>query len=257
MSNAIAEGAYIPLPDNEVRRLIEASQHGDYAAREKLVEVNTRLVGSIVRRYLISGKEQDDLFQAGCIGLLKAIERFDFSYGVCFSTYAVPLIMGEIRRMLRDDNIISISRLTKERAQLLDRKRRELYQEWGRDPELWQLAEACNITEEQALAALEAVRPPLSINEARLPERDGNLSLEDMLPDKTPDFDAKLIDHLALQRCMEDLPPRLAQVIQARYFAEVTQAQLARQMGVSQVQISRLEKQALTALREKMISKTG
>ncbi len=250
MNTATAWTANELLPEEETKRLLAAAQDGDFRAREQLVQANTRLVASIARRFIISGRDLDDLFQAGCIGLLKAIDRFDFSYQVCFSTYAVPLIMGEIRRMLRDDSTVAISRILKERAQKLESKRRELYQQWGAEPELWQLAEACDMTDEQALEALEAVRPPLSISETRRPEHGGSLSLADTLADLQADFDESLTNSLTIQKCIDELPPRLATVVRGRYFKGMTQSELAKKMGISQVQVSRLEKQALSKMKE-------
>ena len=154
------------ISEEETRRLLEMAQKGDFRAREQLAAAHQRLIGSIVRRFLISGREREDLYQVGCIGLLKAIDRFDPAHGVCFSTYAVPLIMGEIRRFLRDDSALSVSRGLKELYLLMERKRRELTAEWGEEPELWQLAEACGSTPEQIIAAREAARN-LAVQEAR------------------------------------------------------------------------------------------
>ena len=248
-----AEGGYIP-DEEETRRLLRAAQAGDYRAREALASGHQRLIGSIVRRFLISGRERDDLYQVGCIGLLKAIDRFDLDYGVCFSTYAVPLIMGEIRRFLRDDSPLSVSRGLKERAQLLQRKRRELAACWGREPELWQLAEACNCTPAQALAALEAARPPLSINETRREGKAGELSLDlsqQLAAAPAPGLEA-LEEGLDLRQSIAALPQRLRLVVEQRYFHERTQSEVARMLGVSQVQVSRLERQALEELRRRL-----
>lgn len=253
MSGAAQGGGFVPLPEEETRLLIAAAQHGDFAAKERLAAANARLVRSIARRFAISGRDPDDLYQVGCIGLLKAIDKFDFHYDVCFSTYAVPLIMGEIRRFLRDDGPLTVSRSLKERALLLERKRRELRRLWGAEPELWQLAEACELSEEQALAALEAMRPPLSIQEMRYRSDDASVSVGELLPDARAEFDARLVDSIDLRRYIDALPPRLALVIRGRYFEECTQTELAARLGVSQVQVSRLEKQALAMIREEML----
>lgn len=243
---------FTPLPEERLRELIQAAQAGDFFSKEQLVKANTRLVHSIVRRFLLSGREADDLYQIGCIGLLKAIDKFDFNYDVCFSTYAVPLIMGEIRRYLRDDSPLTVSRSLKEKAQKLERKRRELCQLWGVEPELWQLAEACSMTEEEALVSLEAMRPPLSISAMRC-HRDGeSLGLDAELPREEDNFGEHLADKLSLQQYINQLPPRLAEIVYARYFEECTQNELSRRLGISQVQVSRLEKQALELMRRKM-----
>ena len=243
---------YVPLGEEETRLLIASAQKGDFTAKERLSKANTRLVRSIARRFSASGRDPEDLFQVGCIGLLKAIARFDFSYDVCFSTYAVPLIMGEIRRYLRDDRPLSVSRSLQEWAVLLGKKRRELQHEWGEEPELWQLAEACSLTEEQALAAIEAARPPLSISEARCRNDQELKKLEDVIADRKDSFDESFWQRLDLEACMESLSPRLREIVRGRYFLDMTQAELAARLGVSQVQISRLEKQALAAMRNRM-----
>ncbi len=253
MSSAQQSPGFVPLPEKETRLLIAAAQEGDFAAKEKLVAVNTRLVRSIARRFAASGRDTEDLFQIGCIGLLKAIDKFDFSYDVHFSTYAVPLIMGEIRRFLRDDGPMTVSRNLKEKALRLEQKRRELHHIWGAEPELWQLAEACSITEEEALAALEAMRPPLSIQEIRYYGDHSSVSLGDILPDDEAVFDTRLVESMDLQQYIDALPARLASIVRGRYFEERTQAEMAKRLGVSQVQISRLEKQALAMIRDRML----
>ncbi|MBR5429117.1 MAG: sigma-70 family RNA polymerase sigma factor [Firmicutes bacterium] len=236
------------LSEEETRRLLRRARQGDRAARERLTLAHQGLIGSIVRRFLISGRERDDLYQVGCIGLLKAIDRFDPGYGVCFSTYAVPLIMGEIRRYLRDDAALSVSRGLKELYALLERKRRELTAAWGSEPELWQLAEACHSLPEQLVAAQEAARPPLSINGTAdgSPAEAALSRLPAPEPAGGPD---RIEDRLDLRSGLEALPPRLQFVIEQRYFRERTQREIAARLGVSQVQVSRLEQKALRELR--------
>lgn len=243
---------FVPLGEELTRTLIAAAQQGDFNAKERLSEANLRLVRSIARRFYLYGRDAEDLVQVGCIGLLKAIERFDFSYDVCFSTYAVPLIMGEIRRFLRDDRPVSVSRSLQETAIKLEQKRNALQHQWGAEPELWQLAEACGISEEQALAAIEAVRPPLSIHESYANADRESKKLEDSLPSAKDAFGDGFYEQLDLEVSLRALPARLQEIIRCRYFSDMTQVELARQMGVSQVQISRLEKQALAALRSQL-----
>lgn len=245
-------GPFVPLPEEEARRLLAAAHRGDYQAREQLCAANMRLVRSIARRFAYSGHDPEDLFQVGCIGLLKAIDKFDESYPVCFSTYAVPLIMGEIRRALRDDTPIKISRQLKERAALVEKQRRELYQREGKEPLLRTLAEATGLSQEQVVTALEAVQPPLSIQEPRYGPSGDAISLEETLPDQELDIGDQLVDKLTLLALVEELPERLAYVLRCRYFADRTQADLAREMGISQVQVSRLEKKALSLIRERL-----
>lgn len=244
--------AFVPLPEAEVRRLLALTRQGDYQARERLCSANMRLVRSIARRFTYAGHDPEDLFQVGCIGLLKAIDKFDERYQVCFSTYAVPLIMGEIRRHLRDDTPLKISRQLKERAALVERQRRLLYQQEGQEPLLRNLAEATGLSQEQVVAALEATQPPLSLQEPRYGPSGDAISLEDTLPDQSLDIGDLLVDKLTLLALVEELPERLAYVLRCRYFADRTQADLAQEMGVSQVQISRLEKKALSLIRERL-----
>ena len=235
------------ISEEETRGLLERAKRGDFRAREQLAAAHQRLIGSIVRRFLISGREREDLYQVGCIGLLKAIDRFDQDHGVCFSTYAVPLIMGEIRRYLRDDSALSVSRSLKELYLLQERKRRELIAEWGTEPELWQLAEACGSTPEQIMAAREAARPPLSINEAA-PGGD-TPAIGRLLSAELPGGPDQIEDSLDLRRGLTALPERLRFIIEQRYFRERTQREVAGALGVSQVQVSRLERRALNELR--------
>lgn len=240
------------LPEADTARLIKLAQAGDSAAKEKLVEANLRLIYSIAGRFVYMGRELEDLFQVGAIGLLKAIEKFDFSYGVCFSTYAVPLIMGEIRRYLRDDAPLSVSRSLRERALAVQRKREELCRLLGREPQLLQLAESLNLTTEQVLTALDVNKPVLSLSEP-VYQRDGDeVALGATLAADDGEGGEGLINGIAVRQLLEALPPRLSYILRCRYFEDKTQAQIAAQLGISQVQVSRLEKQALTTLRERL-----
>ena len=241
------------LPRQELNaRLIYLAQQGDVAAKEMLMENNLRLIYSIAGRFTYLGRELEDLFQVGAIGLLKAIEKFDFSYGVCFSTYAVPSIMGEIRRYLRDDAPLSVSRSLRERARLVQKKREELTGLLGREPQLAQLAESLNLQTDQVLIALEVNKPILSLQEP-LHQSDGNTAtLGDKLPAEEIGAGDKLVECISLRQMLEDLPPRLQYILRCRYFEDKTQVEIAQHLGVSQVQISRLEKQALALLRERL-----
>lgn len=237
------------LTEEETQSLLRAARAGDFSARERLCAGHLPLVGSIVRRFLATGRERDDLFQVGCLGLLKAIDRFDPSYEVCFSTYAVPLIMGEIRRFLRDDAPLKVSRQLKERALQIDRCRSRLYQETGREPELGQIAAACSLRREEVLAALDAVRSPMSLQEPRFNQNGDRQEFGETLPSQIEIGEA-VLDRLTLVRLLESLPDRLSYILRCRYFAERTQTELALELGVSQVQVSRLEKKALKLLRQ-------
>lgn len=237
------------ISEEETRRLLLSSQAGDFQARERLCAAHLGLVGSIVGRFSLCGKEQDDLFQVGCLGLLKAIARFDPSYPVCFSTYAVPVILGEVRCYLREDGPLKVSRQLKERAQRLRRCQQEVYQQTGKEPGIGQMAALCQISREEAVAALEAVRPPVSLQAPRGGAAGEGMELGEALRSELEIGD-ELLDRLTVLRGLESLPERLAHILRSRYFAERTQKDLAEELGVSQVQISRLERKALAMLKE-------
>ena len=249
-----SEHAYQPMAEDEVYCLIKAAQNGDFSAKEQLDTNNLALVHSIVRRFTELGHDREDLFQVGCIGLLKAIDKFDFSYGVCFSTYAVPLIMGEIKRYLRDDRPIGISRTLKEQALMIERRRRELRQQLGQEPDLQTLVKECHISSEQVLAATEAMRPIISITDLLANNNGDSDRKEDTLQALSVDDNEQMVERLNMAKMLEELPDRLAYIIRGRYFEEKTQAVLAKELSISQVQISRLEKKALAIIKEKMTS---
>lgn len=244
--------AYQPMSEDEIRNLIDLAQSGDFIAKEKLAENNFALVSSIVRRFTELGHDKEDLFQVGCIGLLKAIDKFDFNYEVCFSTYAVPLILGEIRRYLRDDRPIGISRGLKERAMFVERKRRELRQKLGQEPELKILADDCQLPLEQVLAATEAMRPLVSISDLLLGCEGEHDRSEDTLSALSVDDNEQMVERLNMAKMLEELPERLAYILRGRYFEEKTQAALAKELSLSQVQISRLEKKALSMIKKNL-----
>lgn len=171
------------LSDEEVRALIARSQAGDTEARNRLVEANVRLVWSVVQRFLGRGYEADDLFQIGCIGLLKAVDKFDLSYEVKFSTYAVPMIIGEIQRFLRDDGSVKVSRSLKEASQRIRRKKDDLTKALGRTPTVGELAEALGMTPEEVVFAQEAGRTPASIHETVYENEGDPITLMDQLAD--------------------------------------------------------------------------
>lgn len=243
----------IRLSEADTQILLKAARSGDFTARERLCAAHLPLVGSIVRRFYSCGREKEDLFQVGCLGLLKAIERFDPTYQVCFSTYAVPLILGEIRRYLRDDAPLKVSRQLKERALLIDRCRSALYQESGQEPDLDQVAAAAQLSREEVVAALDAVRPPLSLQDPHCNANGDRMELGDAIRSHI-EIGEDVLDRLTVIKLLEALPERLAYILRCRYFAERTQNELAVELGVSQVQISRLEKKALSLLKEKIVA---
>ena len=224
--------------------LLRAAQEGDRDACEQAVLENNGLIWSIVRRYYGRGVEPDDLYQLGCLGFLKAVQGFDFSYGTCFSTYAVPKIAGEIRRFLRDDGSVKVGRAIREQAQTLYSKREQLRHDLGREPALSELAEATGLSVEEIAQVELATDSPESLQR----ETADGLTLEGMLGTDAPE--EGLVERIALREAIDQLPEKERMAILLRYFKGLTQEQTARVLGVSQVQISRLERRGLARLRE-------
>ena len=225
--------------------LLEAARQGDNRACEQVLEENNGLIWSVVRRYYGRGVEPDDLYQLGCLGFLKAVRGFDPAYGTQFSTYAVPKIAGEIRRFLRDDGAVKVSRGLKEQSVSVRAARARLCSELGREPALSELAEATGLTPEEIAAAETASEPVISL---QAETGEGGLTLEGMLA--SGGMEDGLVERLALRSALEDLPERERQVLLLRYYRGMTQAQTAKVLGVSQVQISRLERRAVDRLRQ-------
>ena len=224
--------------------LLRAAQEGDREACEQAVLENNGLIWSIVRRYYGRGVEPDDLYQLGCLGFLKAVQGFDFSYGTCFSTYAVPKIAGEIRRFLRDDGAVKVGRSIREQAQTLYNIRERLRYELGREPVLSELADAAGLSAEEIAQIELATEVPESLQR----ETEDGLTLEGMLGTDAPE--ERLVEQIALREAIDHLPEKEKKTILLRYFKGLTQEQTARILGVSQVQISRLERRGLARLRE-------
>lgn len=224
--------------------LIAHAQAGDRDAAEQLVVENAGLIWSIARRYFGRGTDPDDLYQLGCVGFLKAVAGFDTAYGTQFSTYAVPKIAGEIRRFLRDDGSVKVSRSIKERAAAIKQTRERMTGELGREPSVSELSQALELSPEEIASAETATSAAESIQRESGEE---GFSLEDVLC--TSGMEERILEHLALRDAMAQLSPRERLVIDLRYFRGLTQEKTARVVGVSQVQISRIEKKALAALR--------
>mgnify|MGYP000818502269 CR=1 FL=1 len=233
------------LKNDEMVELLRRSQAGDQAARERLIEGNLRLVLSVIQRFLGRGENPDDLFQVGCVGLLKAIANFDVNLNVRFSTYGVPMIAGEIRRFLRDDGTIKVSRSLKERAALIRTARQRLTGTLGREPTLAELSEATALQPEDIAVAETATCATESLQ--RRSGEDG-FALEDVLTEG--EMEEKILERIALREAIAQLTDREQMVIRLRYFHGLTQDKTAKILGVSQVQISRIEKKALAALRQ-------
>ena len=224
--------------------LIEQAQKGDRTASERLITENTGLIWSIARRYFGRGVEPDDLFQLGCVGFLKAVEGFDTAYGTQFSTYAVPKIAGEIRRFLRDDGAIKVSRSIKERAAAIKKARERLTGELGREPTVSELSQALDLSAEEIASAETATSAAESIQRQTGEE---GFSLEDVLC--TDGMEEKLLERMTLQEALKHLGEKERMVIQLRYYHSLTQQRVSEIIGVSQVQVSRIEKKALQQLR--------
>jgi RNA polymerase sporulation-specific sigma factor len=239
----------IYLDDAEVKRLIALSQSGDADARDKLVQANIRLVWSVVQRFLNRGYEPEDLFQIGCIGLLKSVDKFDLSYDVKFSTYAVPMIIGEIQRFLRDDGTVKVSRSLKELANKVRKTKDELSKGLGRQPTVGEIADRLGISPEEVVFAQEASKPPASIHETVF-ENDGDpITLMDQIADESGE---RWFDRLALSEAIETLSEREKLIVYLRYFRDQTQSEVASRLGISQVQVSRLEKKILQTIKDQI-----
>lgn len=237
------------LEDAEVKRLIALAQSGDNIARDTLVNCNIRLVWSVVQRFLNRGYEAEDLFQIGCIGLLKSVDKFDLSYDVKFSTYAVPMIIGEIQRFLRDDGTIKVSRSLKELANKVRKVKDELAKEYGRLPTITEIAEELGISAEEVVFAQEANKPPASIHETVF-ENDGDpITLMDQIKDEQQE---KWFENLALSEAIGTLSERERLIVYLRYYRDQTQSEVASRLGISQVQVSRLEKKILSFIKSQI-----
>ena len=225
--------------------LIARSQSGDREASEALVEENSGLIWSVAKRFTGRGTELDDLYQLGCLGFLKAVEGFDLQYGTQFSTYAVPKIAGEIRRFLRDDGAVKVSRGLKEQAAAIKSVRSRLTGILGREPTIAEISRQTGFTPEEIAMAETATAATESIQRETGEE---GFSLEDVLTDT--ESEERMVEKIALRQAISHLPEREERVIQLRYFHSLTQERVAKVLGVSQVQVSRIEKKALAQLRE-------
>ena len=230
----------------ETLDLLLQARQGDQAAAERVLEANSGLIWAVVRRYYGKGVEPDDLYQLGCLGFLKAVRGFDADYGTQFSTYAVPKIAGEIRRYLRDNGAVKVGRSIREQSFSIYTARERLQAQLGREPVLSELSEATGLTPEEIAAAELAATPPDSLQQ----ENADGLTLESTLASPlTEDF---LVERIALRAAIDALPDQERKTILLRFFKGLTQQQCARILGVSQVQISRLEKRAVERLRQNM-----
>ena len=230
---------------SRIEDLIARSQAGDTEAKESLITENAGLIWSVARRFIGRGAEADDLYQLGCLGFLKAVEGFDLEFGTQFSTYAVPKISGEIRRFLRDDGAVKVSRGVKERAAAIKSARSHLISALGREPTIQEISRQTGFSPEDIAVAESATASVESIQQAT---GDEGFTLENVLTDT--DSEETILERIALRQAIEMLPEREAMVIRLRFFHSLTQERISKVLDVSQVQVSRIEKKALSRLRE-------
>lgn len=227
---------------------IKRAKDGDKQAEEYIIQHNTGLVWSIVKKFSNRGYEADDLFQTGCVGLLKAVRKFDTSFDVQFSTYAVPMILGEIKRFIRDDGIIKVSRSLKQLSAKAYAVREQLNKTTGREPTLAEIAGQLEVSTEEVVMALDACSPPKSIHESVGDE--GHEFMEKI--DSGDSLEEAVIDRISISDALRSFKPRERQIIVLRYFTQKTQSQVAQILGISQVQVSRIEKKVLLEMRDKI-----
>lgn len=237
------------LKNTEMRKLFHAVQAGDYSARQKLINGNLRLVLSVIQRFNNRGECVDDLFQVGCIGLMKAIDNFDLAQNVKFSTYAVPMIIGEIRRYLRDNNPIRVSRSLRDVAYKALQVRDELVNKNSREPSLSEIAEKLQVKREDVVFALDAIQEPVSLFEPIYHDGGDPIYVMDQIGDSKQN-DRVWLEEIALREAMHRLTQREKSILDLRFFAGKTQMEVAEEIGISQAQVSRLEKAALKNLRK-------
>lgn len=235
---------------NNVDYIIKA-RNGDKIALDKLIELNLPLVTAISKKFLNRGYEYEDIYQIGCIGLLKAINNFDVNYNVRFSTYAVPMIIGEIKRFLRDDGIIKVSRSVKSTARKLHYQREELYKKLGREPSISELSEFSGETVEDIVFATESANNLEYLYDTIHQDDGAPVLLIDKLSESGVEENG-IVDKIALKELIKDLDARSKQIILLRYFKDKTQMEVANMLGINQVQVSRIEKKVLNYLKEKL-----
>lgn len=238
------------LSEAEKMRLLGELQNGNTAARDELVNGNLRLVLSIVQRFSQRGENLDDLFQVGCIGLMKAIDNFDLSVGVRFSTYAVPLIIGEIRRHLRDSNPVRISRSLRDVAYRAMQAKEQLQKELDHEPTVDDIARVIDIPREDVVTALEAITVPVSLYEPMYTDGSDAVYMMDQIGSTESDSD--WLEEIALKEAIRSLPEREKTILRLRFFCGLTQTDVSGRIGISQAQVSRLEKSALMRIKSQL-----
>lgn len=238
------------ISHEETLRLIKLAQSGDAQAKNILIEENTPLVKSIIKHYRMKGVEYEDLFQLGCVGFAKAINKFDANFNVKFSTYAVPMILGEVKRYLRDEGYIKVSRSTKHQASEIKKFIEKYHGENSRSPTLDLIAKEFNMDIQDVVFTLDATRLPISIYDNA--DDDENLSLAEKISCDEENIDMTL-DKITLKKIINNLPPKERKIIFLRYFQDRTQMEIAQELGVSQVQVSRIENKILKELKSSFL----
>ena len=237
------------LKSSETMELLRRSKAGDTKARQELIEGNLRLVLSVIQRFAGRGESVDDLFQVGCVGLIKAIDNFDVTQNVRFSTYAVPMIIGEIRRYLRDNNAIRVSRSLRDTAYKALQVRERMTKENGKEPTIQEIAKEMNMAKEDVVFAMDAIQDPISLYEPVFHEDGDALYVMDQIKDEKSGNDTWL-ENIALGEAMKKLGTREKKILNLRFFQGKTQMEVSAEVGISQAQVSRIEKTALKQMRK-------
>ena len=237
------------LSNKEKEELLRKVKNGDTEAREEFINGNLRLVLSVIQRFQNRGENADDLFQIGCVGLIKALDNFDLNQNVQFSTYAVPMIIGEIRRYLRDNNPIRVSRSVRDLAYKSLQAKERLTKETGKEPTIEQISKVLEIDKEEIAFSLDAIQDPVSLQEPIYKDGSENLYIEDPLRDNK-NIDEKWAENLTIAQALAKLNKREKDIIARRFFDGRTQMEVAEEIGISQAQVSRLEKDAINRIRK-------
>lgn len=232
------------LTQEETKELFKKMKEGDKEAREKLINGNLRLVLSVIQRFCGRGENADDLFQVGCVGLIKAIDNFDTSLDIQLSTYGVPMIIGEVRRYLRDNNMVRVSRSVRDLAYKVLQAKEKLTRENGKEPTIDEIAKELNVEKEEIVLSLDAIQDPVSLQEPVFNDGTDNLSIMDQVKDKK-NTDEMWAENITMNEALKRLTDKERMIIDKRFFLGRTQMEVAEEIGISQAQVSRLEKTAL------------
>lgn len=238
------------LKNDEMRELLDRSHHGDKDARDKLICGNLRLVLSVIQRFTSRGENPDDLFQVGCIGLIKAIDNFDRSHEVMFSTYGVPMISGEVKRFLRDNNAVRVSRSMRDTAYRAMQIKEQLTNENGKEPNITEIAKRMELPPEDIVIALESIVEPVSLYEPVFSDGGDTIYIMDQVKGGTTDGD--WLEEIAMREAIRDLTDRERKILSMRFIDGKTQTEVAGEIGISQAQVSRLEKGAMSRIKAEL-----